>query len=113
MKKIGFFGGSFDPIHFGHIRLAIDLMEEHKLGEVLFCPAYCSPFKLDNPPVANAEHRLNMLQLALKEVPQFKICTLEIERQGPSYTIDTLKKLKKQGVQLHLLLSGLVSIIRH
>ncbi len=104
MKKVGFFGGSFDPIHFGHIALALRLLEAHQLDEILFCPAFCSPFKLDRPPLAQAEHRLAMLKLALDH-PKFQICPLEIERGGPSYTIDTLRILKKEGTCFRLLLS--------
>ena len=92
MKKRGFFGGSFDPLHFGHISLAIQLLEQHQLDEVLFCPVYCSPFKVDYPPVVSAEHRLKMLEKAL-QIPQFQISPIEIKRRGVSYTIDTLKEL--------------------
>lgn len=104
MKTVGFFGGSFDPIHFGHIALAISLMESHQLDEVLFCPAFCSPFKMDNPPVAPAEDRLMMLKLAL-DFPPFKISTVELDRKGASFTIDTIRELKQEGVRLRLLLS--------
>lgn len=104
MKTVGFFGGSFDPIHFGHIALAIQLMEAHGLDEVLFCPAFCSPFKRETPPEASPEHRLAMLKLAL-DVPQFKITTAEIDRGGASYTIDTIRGLEAKGVKLRLLLS--------
>jgi nicotinate-nucleotide adenylyltransferase len=93
MKKIGFFGGSFDPIHFGHLNLAIEMLEKHGLDEILFCPAFCSPFKIDRPPVASPEHRLEMLKLVLADVPQFRLSSLEIERRITSYTIETLKKL--------------------
>ncbi|MBX7067309.1 MAG: nicotinate-nicotinamide nucleotide adenylyltransferase [Parachlamydiales bacterium] len=104
MKSIGFFGGSFDPIHFGHIALAIQLMETHQLDEVLFCPAFCSPFKMETPPLASPEHRLEMLKLAL-DYPPFKICSLELDRKGASFTVDTIRELKKDGVKLRLLLS--------
>lgn len=104
MKTVGFFGGSFDPIHFGHIALAVQLMEAHKLDEILFCPASCSPFKTETPPVASPKHRLAMLKLAL-DLPQFKVCTLEIDQEGPSYTIDTVRELKKEGIKVRLLLS--------
>ncbi|MGB7978761.1 MAG: nicotinate-nucleotide adenylyltransferase [Chlamydiales bacterium] len=103
-KRIGFFGGTFDPIHFGHIAFAIQLMEEHGLDEVLFCPAFCSPFKLAEPPVARPDQRLAMLQLALDH-PAFKLATLELDRGGPSYTIDTLRALQSPGVEFRLLLS--------
>lgn len=104
MKNVGFFGGSFDPIHFGHISLAVQLMEAHQLDEVLFCPAFCSPFKIETPPRASPKDRLQMLKLAL-DFPAFKICTLELDRKGPSYTIDTIRELKEEGVKLRLLLS--------
>ena len=97
----GFFGGSFDPIHFGHISLAIHLLETHKLEEILFCPAFCSPFKTSFPPKASPEHRLAMLRLALDH-PQFKITPIEIDRKGPSYTIDTIRSLKQSGLRLIL-----------
>lgn len=104
MKKVGFLGGSFDPIHFGHISLAIQALEENQLDEILFCPAFCSPFKRDKPPMASSEHRLAMLKLAL-EIPQFKITTLELEREGPSYTIDTIRALQKNNMKMRLILS--------
>lgn len=103
-KTVGFFGGSFDPIHFGHLSLAVQLMEANNLDEVLFCPAFCSPFKLSSPPLASPERRLAMLKLAL-ELPQFKISTLELDRGGCSYTIDTLRALREEGVKFRLLLS--------
>lgn len=98
---IGFFGGTFDPIHFGHISLAVHLLEAHKLKKILFCPAYCSPFKTDKPPTASPQHRLAMLQLALDH-PQFEITTLELDRTSPSYAIDTLRALQIKGLRLIL-----------
>ncbi|HSX11369.1 MAG TPA: nicotinate-nucleotide adenylyltransferase [Chlamydiales bacterium] len=98
---IGFFGGTFDPIHFGHIALAIDLLELHKLKKVLFCPALYSPFKTQSPPIASPAHRLAMLKLALDH-PQFEITTLELDRAGPSYTIDTIRALKLPNLRLIL-----------
>lgn len=100
-KSVGFFGGSFDPIHFGHITLAVQLMESHKLDEILFCPAFCSPFKKSTPPVASPEHRLAMLKLAL-DLPQFKITTIELDQKGSSYTIDAIRALAIQGMRLIL-----------
>lgn len=102
MKKIGFFGGSFDPIHFGHLNLAIQMLETHGLDEILFCPVFCSPFKVHQPPVASPEHRLEMLKLVLAAVPQFRVSSIEIERSSPSYTIETLKKLPKAQYRLIL-----------
>lgn len=107
-KTIGFFGGTFDPIHFGHINLAIQLLEIHHLDEVLFCPAYCSPFKTRAMPSASPQHRLEMVRLALVGIPHFRISTYEIDRKDPSFTIDTLRKIKGEErgeIQFRLLLS--------
>lgn len=106
MKKIGFFGGTFDPLHFGHLNLAISLAEHHRLDQVLFCPVNRSPFK-EIEPAASAEHRIAMTLLGIQGLPHFQICTLEIERGGISYTIDTLRALKKLlgNAELHLMLS--------
>lgn len=109
MKKIvGFFGGTFDPIHFGHINLALQLLEIHHLDSVLFCPAYCSPFKTAAPPNVNPGHRLAMVKLALEGIPKLQMTSYEIDRGDPSYTIDTLHVLKKESgeqVGFRLLLS--------
>lgn len=106
MKIVGFFGGTFDPIHFGHLTLAIQLFEKHKLDEILFCPAFCSPHKTATPPETSGEHRLAMLRLALEAFPsQFHITTLELEREKLSYTVDTLRTLKTASQRLRLLLS--------
>jgi nicotinate-nucleotide adenylyltransferase len=105
MRTIGFFGGSFDPIHYGHISLALQLMESQALDEVLFCPAFCSPSKTASPPIAPPEHRLAMLRLGLEGVPRVRITTIELDRGGPSFTIDTLRILKTESSKLRLLLS--------
>lgn len=92
-KKTGFFGGSFDPIHLGHVNLAIRILEKGLVDRILFCPAYTSPTKGETPPVAKARHRMNMLQLALEDVLGCDPYDKEISRPSPSYTIDTVKKL--------------------
>ncbi|MBN2480003.1 MAG: adenylyltransferase/cytidyltransferase family protein, partial [Parachlamydiales bacterium] len=105
MKKVAFFGGSFDPIHLGHLNLAIEIFEKSKrFDEILFCPTNISPFKLEKPPKASFEHRLNMLKIALKNAPFFKITSSEIKRDFPSYTIDTLNLLKDEN-DLNLILT--------
>lgn len=91
MKKIGLFGGTFDPIHFGHINLAVQLCEKHRLDEVIFYPVSCSPFKRRTPPRASPEQRLAMIEMAIHEIPLFRVSPFEIEKGGISYTIDTLK----------------------
>ncbi|MDR3624700.1 MAG: nicotinate (nicotinamide) nucleotide adenylyltransferase [Chlamydiales bacterium] len=92
--NIGIYGGSFDPIHFGHINLAIQLKEYHHLDEVWFCPAYSSPFKLSHT-TESATHRLNMVALAIETIPGFSVTDIEILREGPSYTIDTVRSFHK------------------
>lgn len=92
-RKIGFFGGTFDPIHTGHINLALSILEGCKLDEILFCPAYVSPHKAQSPPIAPPELRLEMVQRAIDPIPQFSLCRKEVERGGSSFTIDTLKDL--------------------
>lgn len=106
MKRWGFFGGTFDPIHFGHLSLAINLQEIHQLDHILFSPANFSPTKGQQLPSAPAKARLEMTKLALEGVPNCSLINLELEREGPSYTIDTIKELLRlhSGVQLHLII---------
>lgn len=105
--KIGVLGGTFDPIHFGHIHLALSLKEACQLDEVLFSPNQISPFKEESSVHASANQRLEMLHLALKGVPGCKAIDYEVYRPGPSYTIDLvfhLKSLYTDQDQLFLLL---------
>lgn len=94
LKRGGFFGGSFDPIHLGHLNLALRIMEKKRLDQVIFCLSHVSPTKQQTPPVASAHHRLKMLQLALEDVHGCVLCDWEINRPPPSYTIDTVRSLK-------------------
>lgn len=104
-KKIGILGGSFDPVHFGHLNLAIALKESCKLDEVLFVPAGLSPFKENRPPVVSSDHRLAMVKIAIAPIEGFQVLDWELVRKGPSYTIDTVRKLKADlFAELHLLL---------
>lgn len=96
INKIGFFGGSFDPIHNGHIQLALQLIEKKYLDKILFCPTALSPFKIDKKPIASNQHRLKMLKLAIQAIPEFEIIEHEIHQENICYTIDTIKELKKQ-----------------
>lgn len=93
-RRIGIYGGTFDPIHFGHINAALGVMEYHHLDQVWFSLAKKNPLKHHQP--ASCAHRLKMLEIALADLPQFHIITHEIEREGPSYTIDTLKALRAE-----------------
>lgn len=89
---IGFFGGTFDPIHYGHLSLAINLMEAHDLKEVWFCPTFLNPFRQTESPM-NSLHRLKMVSLAIRDIPQFKLLDIECQSSKPSYTYDTIKSL--------------------
>lgn len=93
-KKIGIYGGTFDPIHFGHLNLAVELLELRGLDEVWFCPAQSNPHKPDAP-ITAAAHRLRMLELAFEGMPNFKVISNEIQRPAPSYFIDTIIELKE------------------
>ena len=93
--RIGVFGGSFDPVHFGHLILAEQCREQARLDEVWFIPAARPPHKLDAPP-SSFDHRVAMLHLALDGQTGFRIDPLEADRPGPSYTADTLDELHRR-----------------
>lgn len=95
MAKIGFFGGSFDPIHFGHIKLARELAVRANLQAVWFSPAKINPHKQNSLPTDIVD-RLNMVALAIEDDPLFSLLKIEAEREGPSYTVDTLQWLVAQ-----------------
>jgi nicotinate-nucleotide adenylyltransferase len=104
-RKVGILGGSFDPVHFGHLNLAINLMEVCALDEILFVPTSLSPFKEDSPPTASTEHREKMLGLAIKPVKKFRLLHWEILSGGPTFTIDTVRRLSSDpSLQLYLIL---------
>jgi nicotinate-nucleotide adenylyltransferase len=90
--KIGILGGTFDPIHYAHIHIAKAALSEVNLDKVIFMPSGNSYMKSN---VSPSIHRLNMLKLALKEYPEFEISEIEINRQGYTYTCDTIKELKE------------------
>ena len=93
--RIGVFGGSFDPIHIGHLLVAEATAEALELDQVRFVPAWEQPFK-GGRHHASAEHRVAMLRLAIQGNPRFVLDLSEIERQGISYTVDTLVCLREQ-----------------
>jgi nicotinate-nucleotide adenylyltransferase len=93
MKKIGLLGGTFDPVHNGHLYLAEQAQRFFNLEKVVFIPAYRSPHKLALEPVS-CEHRLAMLTLALDGLPSFSMDKIEINKNTVSYTIETLKELQ-------------------
>ncbi len=91
--KIGILGGTFNPVHIGHLILAEEAREKLGLDKIIFVPAALPPHK-DNLNIAPANDRLKMLKLAIKGNKFFAVSDIEIKRQGRSYTIDTLKELK-------------------
>ena len=93
--RVGIFGGTFDPIHTGHLLLAEQGREQGRLDEVWFVPAAHPPHK-DEPALTRFEQRVEMLALAVAGNPGFRIDELEKERPGPSYTADTLAELRRR-----------------
>lgn len=93
-KPIAILGGTFDPVHFGHLRIAAEILQAYDLAEVRFIPCW-QPVHRDKP-FATPEQRLAMLDAAIENQPMFKIDDCEIQRQGPSYTIDTIEMLHQK-----------------
>ena len=93
--NIGVLGGTFDPVHTGHVLVAEEAKARLNLAEVLFVPAGL-PWLRGDSPVAAAEHRVHMVRLAIDDKPYFKLSTIEVERSGPSYAVDTIAELKGQ-----------------
>ena len=91
--KIGILGGTFNPVHIGHLILAEEAREKLGLNKIIFVPTALPPHK-DNLNIAPAVDRLKMLKLAIKGNKFFGVCDVEIKRQGRSFTIDTLRELK-------------------
>ena len=91
-QKIALFGGTFDPIHNGHIRLAAEFARRLKLDRVILMPTYVPPHKV-KPEMAPASDRLEMCRLAVRGNPLFIVSDLEISRGGASFTADTLEAL--------------------
>jgi len=89
---IGILGGTFDPIHFGHLRPALEVMEHLGLDEVRFMPCGIPPHR--RTPVASVEHRLAMVERAVHDQPGFVVDRRELDRDGPSYSVDTLESLR-------------------
>lgn len=91
--RIGILGGTFNPVHIGHLILAEEVREKIKLDKVIFVPTYLPPHK-DNSEIAPASARMAMVKLAIKGNRYFLASDMEIKRDGRSYTIDTLKEFK-------------------
>ena len=101
--RLGIYGGSFDPIHLGHLWVAETARELLRLDRVLFVPAALSPLKQDRRPIED-RHRLEMMRLALSGVEYFGLDERELHRGGVSYTIDTLRELRDELLDTELYL---------
>ncbi len=95
MKKVGILGGTFDPVHTGHLIIADQVLSILDLDEIRFMPNGRPPHKIKETNSTN-EDRLNMLQLAISDHPRFRIETIELNRDGKSYTYDTMVLLKQR-----------------
>jgi nicotinate-nucleotide adenylyltransferase len=103
--RLGIFGGSFDPVHNGHLALARACQRAVALDEVWFTPTAIQPLK-QHGPLASNNHRVEMLRLAIESTPgepggppprlTWRVCTLEVDRGGPSYTVDTLRQIHEE-----------------
>ena len=93
MKKIAIYGGTFDPVHHAHLILAREAIETLALEKVILVPAAISPLK-KTAPIASGEVRLAMLRAAIKGEPEFEVDECELQRDAPSYTIDTVEEIR-------------------
>src|SRR6185369_8670972 len=94
MHPIGIFGGTFDPIHYGHLRTAFELIQALRLSEVRFMPAGDPPHR--DATIASPELRLQMVKAAIGQQPGFNVDDREMRRAGPSYSVDTLAELRAE-----------------
>jgi nicotinate-nucleotide adenylyltransferase len=94
-RRVGIFGGTFDPVHIGHLIIAEEARVRLALETVFWVPARISPHKMCDAP-ASAAHRLRMVEMAVASNAHFDVSTMEIEREGPSYTVDTLQAYRER-----------------
>lgn len=95
LQRIGLFGGTFNPIHTGHLRIANEIREHFSLDSIIFIPAGTPPHK-DSNKVINPIHRLRMVEFAVAPYKYFTVSSIEVYRQGPSYSIDTVRALQNE-----------------
>lgn len=103
MKSVGVLGGTFDPVHFGHLIAAQSVLELRSLEKIIFIPCYISPHK-QNIVSSSAEDRIELLRLAIGDNPNFEISDFEIKNKGVSYTLDTILELKKFYEDIELII---------
>ena len=92
--RTGIFGGSFNPVHNGHIYLAERMSDIMKLDRLFIIPARVSPFKEDNGGISDSD-RLNMCRIAFEKYDKYFVSDIELKREGKSYSVDTVRELKK------------------
>lgn len=107
-RRVGLFGGSFNPPHLAHLIVAETVREQGELDAVLWMPGRLPPHKLDAEHLAEPAHRLAMTRLAAADHPGFEVSELEMRREGPSYTVETLRHLQEErpDVAYHLVIGG-------
>jgi nicotinate-nucleotide adenylyltransferase len=108
MKKIGIFGGTFNPIHTGHLLIAQEVLRSLGLNVIIFVPVYIPPHKKDSD-LVSAHDRYNMVKIAISNNPNFKVSASEIKRKGLSYSIDTLREFKRKfgrGTNLYFIIGS-------
>jgi len=103
MSKVGIFGGTFDPIHLGHLITAQSVKELRNLEKIIFIPAFISPHKSDAR-TSSPEDRLNMIKLAVDGISFFDYSDMEVIKGGISYSVDTLRELKKKYNELEFII---------
>jgi nicotinate-nucleotide adenylyltransferase len=111
MAGIGVLGGTFDPPHNGHLAIAQEALTRLGLSQVVFAPTRKPPHKLGNQ-ITPIEHRLEMVRLAIAENPRFTLSRVDVDREGPTYTVDTIRLLRQQwgeGIDLYFIM-GLDSL---
>ena len=109
-KKTGIYGGTFDPIHNGHLRVVVELLSRKIVDQIILIPAG-EPRLRESTPMADGPTRLEMCKLAINDLPvgikeKVLVSDIEINRQGPSYAIDTVEELEKSGDELYWIIGS-------
>jgi nicotinate-nucleotide adenylyltransferase len=106
-QRIGILGGTFDPPHIGHLMIAKQVLEQCSLDSIWFMPSSEPPHKTDST-ITRGEHRIEMVRRSIANEEQFDLCLVEFERNGLSYTVDTVKELEKMypAIKFHFIIGG-------
>lgn len=105
-KSVGLFCGTFNPIHLGHLLIAECARDQFDLDRIIFVTSPNPPHRKQDPDLLDAEIRHELVELAIQDNPCFTASRLELERSGPSYTIDTVKQVIDQGFDVNLIIGG-------